>query len=72
MREMPPQAIDRSKPWRMKYKLYQWIGSGASCVAIMMVYQAIAKRTEEMGWIRFDPETETWQGADYKCGSKSW
>lgn len=64
MREMPPQKIDKSKPWRMKHNLYRWIGS-MSHIAIFMTYQAIAKRAEEMGWIKFNPETETWQGVDY-------
>lgn len=65
MKEMPPQKIDKSKPWRMKYNLYNWIGSGVSCVVIFMVYQAIAKRAEENRWIKFNPKTETWQGVDY-------
>ena len=64
MREMPPQKIDKSKPSRRKYNLHLWIGR-MSHVAIFMTYRAIAKRAEEMGWIKFDPETETWKGVDY-------
>lgn len=35
------------------------------CVTMVIVCRAIAKRSEEMGWIRFDPDTQTWQGVDY-------
>lgn len=48
MREMPPQIVDKSKPWKMKYNLYRWIGS-LGHIAIFMVYQAIAKGSEELG-----------------------
>jgi len=65
MKKMPPQKIEKKRRRMQNFNVLSWIGANQGYIAAVIAYRAIAKRSMELGFTNFDPDTETWQGVDY-------
>lgn len=65
MMKMPPQKIEKQRRRMQDFNVQLWIEANQGYIAAVVAYRAIAKRAMELGFITFDPNTQTWQGVNY-------